>query len=292
MAQSPETGGARRGPWQALPPEPWKNGGGVTRTLAADKDAAESAAARWRVSIADITRDGLYSRFAGDDRVSVVLSGAGVVLRDIREGLRGVDMPQGIAGTPLRDAGVPLRDAGVPLRDAGVPLRDAGAQVCDLGAQVCDAGTQVWLAPGQSVAFVGDAAWHGTLVDGPVQVLNLFVRRGSARARVRGVNLASPAGPADAPAGVSAGALALADGAARHLQLCVALVAGRWRTPDGAMELAAGEFLLRRAACPGSPVNPGDPGAAAGQAIDTFTPIASVSRQAPGLAAVLLDIFY
>ena len=219
-----------------------------------------------------------YSRFAGDDRVSVVLSGAGVVLRDIREGLRGVDMPQGIAGTPLRDA--------------GVPLRDAGAQVCDLGAQVCDAGTQVWLAPGQSVAFVGDAAWHGTLVDGPVQVLNLFVRRGSARARVRGVNLASPAGPADAPAGVSAGALALADGAARHLQLCVALVAGRWRTPDGAMELAAGEFLLRRAACPGSPVNPGDPGAAAGQAIDTFTPIASVSRQAPGLAAVLLDIFY
>lgn len=278
MAQFPEAGGARRGPWQALPPEPWKNGGGVTRTLAADKDAAESAAARWRVSIADITRDGPYSRFAGDDRVSVVLSGAGVVLRDIREGLRGVDMPQGIAGTPLRDA--------------GVPLRDAGAQVCDLGAQVCDAGTQVWLAPGQSVAFVGDAAWHGTLVDGPVQVLNLFVRRGSARARVRGVNLASPAGPADAPAGVSAGALALADGAARHLQLCVALVAGRWRTPDGAMELAAGEFLLRRAACPGSPVNPGDPGAAAGQAIDTFTPIASVSRQAPSLAAVLLDIFY
>ncbi|CAB3725532.1 Protein Ves [Achromobacter deleyi] len=271
MAQFPETGGARRGPWQALPPEPWKNGGGVTRTLAADKDAAESAAARWRVSIADITRDGPYSRFAGDDRVSVVLSGAGVVLRDTRAGLRDECLPRGNAGVPLRDAGVPLRDA---------------------GAQVCDAGAQIWLAPGQPVAFAGDAAWHGTLVDGPVQVLNLFVRRGSARARVRGVNLASPAGPADAPAGVSAGALALADGAARHLQLCVALVAGRWQTPDGATELAAGEFLLRRAACPGSPVNPGDPGAAAGQAVDAFTPSPGVSRQAPGLAAVLLDIFY
>lgn len=271
MAPSPETGGARRGPWQALPPEPWKNGGGVTRTLAADKDAAESAAARWRVSIADITRDGPYSRFAGDDRVSVVLSGAGVVLRDTRAGLRGVDMHQGNTGTPLRDEGVPLREAGV---------------------QVFDGGTQVWLAPGQPVAFAGDAAWHGTLVDGPVQVLNLFVRRGSARARVRGVNLASPAGPADAPAGVSAGALALADGAARHLQLCVALVAGRWQTPDGAMELAAGEFLLWPAACPGSQVNPGDPGAAAGQAVDAFTPSPGVSRQAPGLAAVLLDIFY
>ena len=292
MAQSPEAGGARRGAWQALPPEPWKNGGGVTRTLAADKDAAESAAARWRVSVADITRDGLYSRFAGDDRVSVVLSGTGVVLRDIREGLRGVDMPQGNAGTPLRDAGVPLRDAGVPLRDAGVPLRDAGAQVCDLGAQVCGAGTQVWLAPGQPVAFAGDAAWHGTLVDGPVQVLNLFVRRGAARARVRSVNLVSPGGPTAAPAGVSAGALASADGAARHLRLCAALVAGRWQTPDGAAELAAGEFLLWPAACPGSQVNPGGPRAAAGQAVDTFTPIASVSRQALGLAAVLLDIFY
>lgn len=264
MAQSPETGGARRGPWQALPPEPWKNGGGVTRTLAADKDAAESAAARWRVSIADITRDGLYSRFAGDDRVSVVLSGAGVVLRDTRAGLRDECVPRGNAGVPLREAGV----------------------------QVFDGGTQVWLAPGQPVAFAGDAAWHGTLVDGPVQVLNLFVRRGAARARVRGVNLASPAGPADAPAGVSAGALASADGAARHLRLCAALVAGRWQTPDGAAELAAGEFLLRPAACPGSQVNPGGPRAAAGQAVDTFTPIASVSRQAPGLAAVLLDIFY
>jgi uncharacterized protein len=59
----------------ALPPEPWKNGGGVTRTLAADPDG------RWRVSIADIERDGPYSRFPGYDRVSVVLSGEGVTLQ-------------------------------------------------------------------------------------------------------------------------------------------------------------------------------------------------------------------
>lgn len=64
-----------RASWLALPPEPWKNGGGVTRTLAVDP------AGRWRVSIADIDRDGPYSRFSGYDRVSVVLAGDGVMLQ-------------------------------------------------------------------------------------------------------------------------------------------------------------------------------------------------------------------
>lgn len=74
--------------WRDLPPEPWKNGGGVTRTLAVDDAVpasacatADAAAPRWRVSVADIDRDGAYSRFPGYDRVSVVLSGAGVALQ-------------------------------------------------------------------------------------------------------------------------------------------------------------------------------------------------------------------
>ena len=75
MAQSPDPHDPVRASWLALPPEPWKNGGGVTRTLAADP------AGRWRVSIADIERDGPYSRFPGFDRVSVVLAGKGVMLQ-------------------------------------------------------------------------------------------------------------------------------------------------------------------------------------------------------------------
>ncbi|MDH0092373.1 HutD family protein [Achromobacter mucicolens] len=75
MARFPDSAGPLRASWLALPPEPWKNGGGVTRTLAADPGG------RWRVSIADIQRDGPYSRFAGYDRVSVVLSGEGVTLQ-------------------------------------------------------------------------------------------------------------------------------------------------------------------------------------------------------------------
>ena len=75
MARFPEPPVPTRASWLALPPEPWKNGGGVTRTLAVDP------AGRWRVSIADIGRDGPYSRFPGYDRVSVVLSGEGVTLQ-------------------------------------------------------------------------------------------------------------------------------------------------------------------------------------------------------------------
>ncbi|MFJ3465679.1 HutD family protein [Achromobacter spanius] len=75
MAQSPDPRGPMRASWLALPPEPWKNGGGVTRTLAADPSG------RWRVSVADIERDGPYSRFLGYDRVSVVLAGDGVMLQ-------------------------------------------------------------------------------------------------------------------------------------------------------------------------------------------------------------------
>lgn len=79
MAQFPDPAGPTRANWLALPSEPWKNGGGVTRTLAVD-DAIPGRTPRWRVSVAEIERDGPYSRFPGYDRVSVVLSGDGVDL--------------------------------------------------------------------------------------------------------------------------------------------------------------------------------------------------------------------
>jgi len=53
--------------------ERWKNGGGVTRTLARQGDD-------WRVSIANIERDGAYSSFPGMLRLSRLLRGAGVRL--------------------------------------------------------------------------------------------------------------------------------------------------------------------------------------------------------------------
>lgn len=129
--------------WLAVTPEPWKNGGGVTRTLSVD---AAQQPPRWRVSVADIDRDGPYSRFPGYDRVSVVLTGGGVEL--VAEGADVADV----------------------------------AEVADV-ADVADA-ERITLAPGVATAFAGDAGFQSRLLNGPVRVLNLFVLRGAAVASV------------------------------------------------------------------------------------------------------------
>ncbi|ALL69334.1 HutD [Paraburkholderia caribensis MBA4] len=54
----------------------WRNGGGTTRPL------AEAATGDWRISLADVERDGPYSPFPGMDRQSLVVEGAGVELRN------------------------------------------------------------------------------------------------------------------------------------------------------------------------------------------------------------------
>lgn len=175
MARSPDPRAATRASWLALPPEPWKNGGGVTRTLAADP------AGRWRVSIADIDRAGPYSRFPGYDRVSVVLSGQGVAL-------------QGEAGA-------------------------------------------VALRPREPTGFAGDEVLQSRLVEGPVRVLNLFVLRGAAEARVMCLDVAGSA--------CRAGSLP-DQGARRVARLVVAVDAGRYPGASAGehWELAAGEFAL------------------------------------------------
>ncbi|MFL9962030.1 HutD family protein [Paraburkholderia sediminicola] len=62
---------------------PWKNGGGVTREVAAFPPNAGLNDFVWRVSIADVAQAGPFSRFAGIDRTLVLLSGAGMVLDEM-----------------------------------------------------------------------------------------------------------------------------------------------------------------------------------------------------------------
>ncbi len=59
---------------------PWKNGGGVTREVAAFPHGAGLDAFVWRMSVADVAQAGPFSRFAGIDRTLVLLSGAGMLL--------------------------------------------------------------------------------------------------------------------------------------------------------------------------------------------------------------------
>lgn len=58
-------------------PAPWRNGGGLTRELAAWPPGDEW---NWRMSVAEVARDGPFSRFDGVQRCFAVLGGAGVRL--------------------------------------------------------------------------------------------------------------------------------------------------------------------------------------------------------------------
>jgi environmental stress-induced protein Ves len=59
---------------------PWKNGGGTTREIAAYPHDAGTDGFDWRVSLAEVSRDGPFSVFPGADRILTVVEGAGLDL--------------------------------------------------------------------------------------------------------------------------------------------------------------------------------------------------------------------
>ncbi len=61
----------------ALAPEPWRNGRGITRTVAVDAAGADW---RWRISLADLSGTAPFSRFPGVDRSAVLVRGSGLAL--------------------------------------------------------------------------------------------------------------------------------------------------------------------------------------------------------------------
>ena len=60
---------------------PWKNGGGVTRQIACFPADAHIGNFDWRISTAEVSQDGAFSRFDGIDRRLYILDGAGLELR-------------------------------------------------------------------------------------------------------------------------------------------------------------------------------------------------------------------
>lgn len=64
-----------------LPVEPWRNGKGVTRTVAS---AGAGTDVSWRLSIATVDRAAEFSRFLGVERCCVLLGGAGLLLQGER----------------------------------------------------------------------------------------------------------------------------------------------------------------------------------------------------------------
>ncbi|RAS17313.1 HutD family protein [Paraburkholderia bryophila] len=126
----------------------WKNGGGVTREVAAVPEQAGLDSFVWRVSIADVAQAGPFSRFAGIDRTLVLLSGAGMMLDEIAE--------------PGNEREGEAASSGV----ANVAKTHALTQPLDLAR------------------FAGETAIDARLVDGATRDFNLMVRRGAARGEV------------------------------------------------------------------------------------------------------------
>ncbi|MFD5619547.1 HutD family protein [Streptomyces yangpuensis] len=62
------------------PASVWKNGGGVTREIAAWPADADMESFRWRASIAEVAADGPFSGFPGIDRTLTLAEGAGMDL--------------------------------------------------------------------------------------------------------------------------------------------------------------------------------------------------------------------
>ncbi|QDW50879.1 HutD family protein [Burkholderia sp. KBS0801] len=115
---------------------PWKNGGGVTREIAAFSPRGTSSGAApgaaldafaWRVSVADVDAAGPFSRFDGVDRTLVLLSGAGMTLTEAGGARHVLDAPLAradFAGETAIDA--TLHDG--PTRDFNLMTRRSAAR--------------------------------------------------------------------------------------------------------------------------------------------------------------------
>jgi len=101
----------------ALEPQPWKNGGGLTRELLAWPAREDWAL---RLSVADIRADGPFSAFPGVDRWFAVLEGAGVLLA----------LPGGARRTETGDAVLAFPGEAAPLCDLlDGPTRDLNLMI-------------------------------------------------------------------------------------------------------------------------------------------------------------------
>lgn len=128
--------------------QPWKNGGGLTRELLAWPSHGDWTV---RVSVADITRDGPFSAFAGVVRWFAVLEGEGVRLAfaDGERVQRRGDAPlafDGAAAPGCRLVDGPTRDLNLMLRSAG------GARSANSGLVPAEAG-RAWRPAGAPCGF-------------------------------------------------------------------------------------------------------------------------------------------
>ncbi|MFK0258161.1 HutD family protein [Streptomyces sp. NPDC090445] len=108
----------------------WKNGGGVTREIAAWPEGAGMDDFAWRVSLAEVAADGPFSAFPGVDRTLTLAEGAGMDLtvagarRVVGERFAPRDFP-GDAPTGCRLLDGPVVNFNVMYRRGAAPAETA-----------------------------------------------------------------------------------------------------------------------------------------------------------------------
>jgi hypothetical protein len=105
---------------------PWKNGGGVTREIAAYPHGAGFDTFVWRVSLADVAQAGPFSSFAGIDRMLVLLSGAGMLLDEAQGRTHALEQPYDIARF-AGEAAIDARLVDGATRDFNLMIRRGAA---------------------------------------------------------------------------------------------------------------------------------------------------------------------
>ncbi|OWX98635.1 HutD family protein [Thioclava sp. IC9] len=167
--------------------QPWKNGGGRTWELATFPEGAGFEGMLWRLSMAEVARDGPFSRFDGIDRTLTVLSGGSMELRFSQGGLVRLDacsVPLAFPGEAAVDARVgeeavidlnimTRRDSFshlVELLDAGhpAPERTLALFVREASARLGD----IELKPGE-VLLAEDGDLAGLAAARPIYALTL-----------------------------------------------------------------------------------------------------------------------
>ncbi|HXE20423.1 HutD/Ves family protein [Castellaniella sp. UC4442_H9] len=134
---------------EEIRPQPWKNGGGITRQLAIHPEGASLEDCVWRVSAAEINAPGPFSAWEGYDRILMVTDGGAVRLTRTDTGAVTLLEP----GSRLYFAGETPYTAellGGPARDFNLMLRRKHAHGCiDLRR-----GTQaIALRPGDTILY-------------------------------------------------------------------------------------------------------------------------------------------
>jgi environmental stress-induced protein Ves len=186
----------------------WKNGGGRTTEVAARPEGADLAHFAWRISIAQVARDGPFSVFDGIDRTLVLLRGAGMRLSsdgastlDIRAPFEPVAFPGEVAYAcvlidgPVHDFNLMIRRNAAHgrvdvVQGASGAVRPAGFRLCYVARGACEC-----LLPGRAALRLPE---HSSLAldaaDGePPATLHVNPLADGAVALVVSVDAAAPA---------------------------------------------------------------------------------------------------